>query len=317
MSMRVVSLLPAATEIVSELGRADDLVAVSHDCDHPPLVRQKPRITHCEIHEAGLPSGEVDRWVRETLAERGTLYTIDEPLLRRLRPDVILTQKLCDVCAPSYGSVAQLAATLQPPPEVVNLEPSSLADILENVRTVAEVLEVPKAGERLVRNLERRVDAVRGRTRGAPRVRCVLVEWLEPLYCSGHWVPELVELAGGFDPLGHRGHDSTRVDWDAVVEAQPEVLILACCGNEVQQTLDEVPTLTGRPEWQDLPAVQNGRVFVMDGAGYFSRPGPRIAGSLELLAGVLHPELFPGHVPEAQSPERVLRLAGTARPAHP
>lgn len=307
--MRVVSMLPAATEMMFALGLGDDLVAVSHDCDHPAGVRDKPPITHCEIHGSGLSSGVVDAWVRETLAEQGTLYTIDEPLLRRLEPDVILTQQLCDVCAPSHGSVAQLASTLARPPRVVNLEPSSLADILENIRLVAEIMGVPARGETVVADLTRRIETVRERAATADRrVGCVLLEWLDPPFCSGHWGPELVELAGGVERLGRRGHDSVRVTWDEVVAAEPEVLVLACCGNSVQQTLNELPAATRRDGWSDLPAVRNARVYVADGGAYFSRPGPRIVDSLELLAGMLHPDLFPEWSPSARPREQVVHV---------
>lgn len=312
--VRIVSLLPAATEAMYQLGLMDELVAVSHDCDYPADVADKPRITHCEIHGAGLPSREVDRWVRETLAERGTLYTIDEPLLHRLAPEVILTQKLCDVCAPSFGSVAQLAATLDRPPRVVNLEPSSLADIFDNIRTIANVAGAPERGEALVQSLEQRVDAVRECTaaRVDPPVRCLVLEWLDPPYCSGHWGPELVELAGGSDPLGRRGTDSVRVSWESVVESEPEVLVLACCGNDVARTLDEMKQLCRRRGWKDLPAVKGGQVYVVDGSSYFSRPGPRIVDSLELLAGILQPGLFPRWDPNEQPGERVTRVDANA-----
>jgi iron complex transport system substrate-binding protein len=310
--MRVISLLPAATEIVCALGHGEELVAVSHDCDYPDEVMTKPRITHCEIHGAGLSSGEVDAWVKQALSERGTLYTIDEELLRRLGPDLILTQQLCDVCAPTYGSVAQLAATLPSPPKVVNLEPSSLAGIFENVRTVASLLGAPERGEALVSDLEARVAEVRRRTRSSEPVRCVLLEWLEPLYCGGHWNPELVEIAGGVDPLGRPGEDSSRVTWQSVLESRPEALVLACCGNSVGQTLEELPQLQTRQGWSALPAVLNDRVYVLDGAAYFSRPGPRVVDSLELLAGILHPELFPGFRPENWPREQVLQLRQTA-----
>jgi iron complex transport system substrate-binding protein len=309
--VRVVSMLPAATEIVFALGLGDDLVAVSHDCDHPAAVRDKPPITHCEIHDASLSSGEVDAWVRETLEEQGTLYTIDEPLLRRLEPDVILTQQLCDVCAPSYGSVEHLAATLARPPRVVNLEPSSLADILDDIRLVAGILDVPMRGETVVAELERRIEAVRMRAADADRpLGCVLLEWLDPPFRSGHWGPELVRLAGGVEELGRPGQDSVRVAWDDVVAAAPEVLVLACCGNSVQQTLSELPPVTQRDGWSHLPAVRNGRVYVADGGAYFSRPGPRIVDSLELLAGMLHPDIFPEWSPSARPREQVVWVEG-------
>ncbi|MEX2542769.1 MAG: cobalamin-binding protein [Trueperaceae bacterium] len=312
--MRVVSLLPAATEMMYALGLGDELVAVSHDCDHPASVAKKPQITHCEIHGAWLSNAEVDQWVRRTLAERGTLYTIDEPLLRSLEPDVILTQKLCDVCAPSYGSVAHLAATLPTPPQVVNLEPSRLVDIFANIRAVAEVLGAPELGDAMVTRLERRVGVVRNRTRSVTSPRCIVLEWLDPPFCSGHWGPELVELAGGYDPLGRKGSDSSQIPWQAVLDSRPEVLVLACCGNSVARTLEELPALKGNAGWQELPAVRNGRVFALDGSAYFSRPGPRVVDSLELLAGILHPELFPEWGPDRQPPNRVTRIDAAALP---
>lgn len=306
--MRVVSMVPAGTEIVAALGMTELLAAVSHDCDFPASIHGKPAITHCEIHGAGLPSAEVERWVETTLAERGTLYTIDEALLRSLAPDVILTQKLCDVCAPSHGSVAQLASTLEHPPTVVNLEPESLAGILANIETVASVLGDPGAGGRLVADLEARIAHVRSTIAARPlrhRPRTFLLEWIDPLYCSGHWGPELVEIAGGTEILGRAGEPSTRVSWEQVLAENPEVLVLSCCGNSVAQTLAELPGLAARPGWRELSAVQNDRVYVVDGSAFFSRPGPRIVDSLEILAGILHPNRFPEWISERVSPDEV------------
>jgi iron complex transport system substrate-binding protein len=308
--MRVISLLPAATEIAGALGLMDCLVGVSHECDYPPEANEKPRVTRCEIHEAGLPSAEVDRWVRETLAARGSLYTMDEPLLRQLEPDVILTQRLCDVCAVGYGSVAALAATLPGPPRVVNLEPSCLADIFGDIRRVAAALEAPERGEAVVGALEARVEAVRTRAACVERrPRCFLMEWIDPPFCSGHWGPELVEIAGGIDPLGRKGRDSTRILWESVLAAEPEVLVLACCGYRVERTLQDLPILQRSPGWETLPAVRSGRVYVVNGSAYFSRPGPRVVDSLEILADILHPEWFAG-----QFPDRGVVQVGTGRP---
>src|SRR5262249_46918452 len=185
--MRVVSLLPAATEIVGSLGLLDQLVGVSHECDYPPEVNDRPRVTHCEIHQKGLPSAEADRGVRAQLASAGTLYPLDEALLRRLRPDVILTQRLCDVCAVAYGSVAETAARLPGPPRVVNLEPSSLADIFANIQLVADVLGARERGAAVVAKLADRVEAVRARAAQAPdRPRCFLMQWIAPVFCSRH-----------------------------------------------------------------------------------------------------------------------------------
>jgi iron complex transport system substrate-binding protein len=291
--VRVVSLLPAATEIVAALGMLDRLVAVSHECDYPAGVSSKPHATHCAIHGNALASSDIDRWVTDTLAATGTLYTMDEDLIRRLAPDVILTQRLCDVCAVGYESVTSFAATLPSPPRVVNLDPSSVEDILTDVQNVGAALGEPEHAAEVVAGLRVRIEAVRARAVDAVRPRCVLLEWIEPPFRSGHWGPELVELAGGVEPLGKKGEDAARVSWEAVVESAPDILVLACCGFDVARTLADVPLLRARPRWDTLPAVSAGRVYAVDGSAYFSRPGPRIVDSLELLAQIIHPELFP------------------------
>jgi iron complex transport system substrate-binding protein len=296
--MRVVSLLPAATEIVAALGRLDDLVGVSHECDFPAAVHDRPRVTRCAIHGNALPSEESDRWVTETLAQTGTLYTLDEDLVRRLAPDVVVTQRLCDVCAVDYPTVAAFAATLPGPPVVVNLEPTTLADVFGDVRRVGAALGVADTAARVVAGLEARVAAVRARVADAPRRRCVLLEWALPPFRSGHWGPELVALAGGAEPLGRAGEDAARVPWEAVVDAAPEVLVLACCGYDVARTLADVPRLGALPGWAAIPAVGRGEVYALDGSAYVSRPGPRVVDSLEILAEILHPDRFPRRFPE-------------------
>jgi iron complex transport system substrate-binding protein len=295
--MRVVSLLPAATEIIAALGCLDALVGISHECDHPPEVASRPRVTECPIHGGGLASDDADRWVREALATRGTLYTLDEPVVRALRPDVLVTQRLCDVCAVGYETVTAYAATLPGPPAVVSLAPERLADILGDVRRVGAALGVPERGDAVVAGLEARIEAVRARAVGAPRRRVVVLEWITPLFRTGHWGPELVEIAGGSEVLGRAGEDARRVEWDAVVAAAPEVLVLACCGYDVARTLADVPRLAAYPGAAALPAVRAGEVWVIDGSAYMSRPGPRIVDSLELLAEILHPDRFPRRFP--------------------
>jgi iron complex transport system substrate-binding protein len=290
--MRVVSLLPAATEIVAALGRLDDLVAVSHECDFPPEVAAKPRVTRCEIHGNALPSGEIDRWVRNELHTQRTLYTMDEPLLRDLAPDVILTQRLCDVCAVGYDSVTALAATLPGPPAVVNLEPLRLGDVFQDVLNVGSALDARDAAVRVVGELQARVNAVKRRTASLARRRCVLLEWIDPLYRTGHWGPDVVAAAGGVEMVGVAGTNAAVVPWEAVRAAKPEVLVIACCGFDVARTMQDVPLLRAQPGWDDLPAVRDGRVWVMDGCAYVSRPGPRLADTIELLASCLHPEAF-------------------------
>jgi iron complex transport system substrate-binding protein len=295
--MRVVSLLPAATEIVAALGALEQLAGVSHECDHPAGVRGLPRVTRSAIHGNRLPSDATDRWVGETLAATGTLYTLDEPMMRRLRPDLIITQRLCDVCAVGWDSVSAFAATLPGPPRVVSLEPACLADVLGDIRRVADALGVAERAAALVRGLEARIDAVGSRAARAVRRRAILLEWIAPPFSTGHWGPELIELAGGVELLGRAGRDAARVPWDAVVAAAPEVLVLACCGYDVERTLADLPLLRAYPGWRDLPAARAGDVWVVDGSAYVSRPGPRVVDSLEILAEILHPELFRGAFP--------------------
>jgi iron complex transport system substrate-binding protein len=289
---RIVSLLPAATEIAAALGLMERVVGVSHECDFPAAANQRPRVTRSPLHRTGLTSKEVDVLVRRALREQGTLYTIDEPLLRELRPDVILTQQLCDVCAVGYGSVLRLAATLPGPPVVVHLDPSSLAGIFENIRQVAEACAVPERADAVIRALTSRLDKVRECVRQIrERPRCFLMEWVDPPFCAGHWGPELVEIAGGFDPLGRKHQKSIRIAWEEVLAAKPEVIVLALCGYDAGRAERDLEILRAYPGFDTLPAARNHRIHPVDANAYFSRPGPRIVDSVELLARLLHPEI--------------------------
>lgn len=292
--MRIVSLLPAATEIVAALGRTDDLVGVSHECNFPEAVNRKARVTACEIYGTGIGSHEIDQWVSERLATGQDLFTLDEVLLRQLKPELILTQRLCDVCAPAYGSVVALAETLPGPPKVLNLEPALLEDVFGNIREVAEALGIPDVGVRVIDGLRARVARVRERARAIERrPRVAVIEWLDPVFCSGHWTPELVEIAGGIEVLGQKGVDSVRKTWDEVARSEPEILFIACCGQTAERARRDWDQVNKRPEVQGLPAVRSGRVYFADGNAYFSRPGPRLVDSLEILAHALHPDLHP------------------------
>ncbi len=295
---RIVSLLPAATEIVATLDLMDEVVGVSHECDFPEEANARPRVTHCPVYKAELSSREVDDWVRRALRENGTIYTIDETLLRELRPDVILTQKLCDVCAVGYGTVARLAETLPGPPQVVNLEPSSLSDIFDDIRRVAEVCSVSDRADKVVAELSTRVKTVRERAAKIPeRPPCFLMEWIDPPFCSGHWGPELVEIAGGHDPLGRKHQPSVEIKWEAVLQARPEIIVLALCGYDVDRARRDYELLRKFPGFDSLPAAQTNRIYIVDASAYFARPGPRVVDSLEILAGILHPEEFPEFSP--------------------
>ena len=304
---RIVSLLPAATEIAAALGLIDQVVGVSHECDFPEQASQRPHVTQCPVHDAGLTSVDVDDWVRRALRENGTIYTMDEPLLRTLRPDVILTQKLCDVCAVGYGTVAKLAHTLPGPPRVVNLEPTSLADIFDDIRRVGKVCSVPERAEELIRNLSERVEKVRKHAAMIPdRPRCFLMEWVDPPFCSGHWGPELVEIAGGHDPLGRQHQPSAQIEWQQVLDARPEIIVLALCGYDIDRARRDYELLRRFPGFDSIPAVDRGQVYAVNASAYFARPGPRIVDSLEILAGILHPTEFPEFVSRGPNDKRVL-----------
>jgi len=306
---RIVSLLPAATEIAAALGLMDQVVGVSHECDFPHEANQRPRVTHCPVHDVGLTSREVDTWVRRALRESSTIYAIDESLLRKLRPDVILTQQLCDVCAVGYGTVARLAETLPGPPEVVNLEPSSLADIFGNVRCVAEVCGQRERADELITQLSDRIEIVRCRVnRIGNRPRCFLMEWVDPPFCSGHWGPELVEIAGGDDPLGRKHQPSAQIDWREVIDASLEIIVLALCGYNLDRARRDYELLRNFPKFDSLPAARRGEIYLVDASAYFARPGPRIVDSLEILAGILHPEEFPEFASRGPDDPRSVRV---------
>jgi iron complex transport system substrate-binding protein len=306
---RIVSLVPAGTEIAAALELMDQVVGVSHECDFPGEANRRPRITHCPVHNADLTSRDVDEWVRRALHENGTIYTIDEPVLRKLQPDVILTQKLCDVCAVGYETVAKLAQTLPGPPRLVNLEPTGLADIFDDIRRVADVCEVRERAEQLIVNLSERIEKVLKRAATIPdRPRCFLMEWVDPPFCSGHWGPELVEIAGGYDSLGRKHQPSAQIDWHQVLNARPEIIVLALCGYDVARARHDYELLSQFPGFDSIPAARTGEIYVVNASAYFARPGPRIVDSLEILAGILHPREFSDFVSRGRDDLRVVRI---------
>jgi iron complex transport system substrate-binding protein len=289
---RIVSLLPSATEIVCALGLGDRLVGVTHECDFPPAVARLPKVTRTLIpHDA--PSREIDALVRDRLTTRRALYELDVPVLDAVRPDLIVTQALCDVCAVAEEEVARAAWALPGRPPVVNLEPTTLAGVLGCVRTVGEAAGVPRQAAEVVASLEARIAAVAARSAGLARPRVVLLEWLDPPISCGHWSPELVEMAGGVEGIGRAGERSRTLTWAEVAAAAPEVLAVACCGFSAARARQDLHLAEAAPGWADLPAVRAGRVFVFDGNAHFSRPGPRLVDSLEWLAHALHPDRHP------------------------
>ncbi len=285
--MRIVSLVPSATEIVASLGLVDALVGISADCDFPPAIRGTPVLSDADV-AAGLPSPDIDRHIRGRLHTGKSVYHLDAGLLARLRPDLILTQELCAVCAPSYSLVTGAARMLDANARIVSLEPRGLRDILDNILLVGDLTGARERAAEVVGRLRRRMDAVAARVAGSrPRVACL--EWLAPLYVGGHWVPEMVAMAGGVDVLGVAREPSRMVEWSALCAARPEALILIPCGFDIARARAEIHLLSDRPGWEDLPAVRGGRVYLTDASSYFNRPGPRIIDGLEILGGLLHP----------------------------
>ena len=295
--MRILSLLPSATEIVYALGLGDDLVGVSHECDYPPEVKTKPVVSASDLNP-NLSSTAIHGVVSAHRHPAHSLYRLDEGLLQQIDPEVILTQELCTVCAIPVAQVREAARILAGPCRIVSLEPNNLSQILDNILTVGEVTGSGERARAVTRALQERVDHVvqiASRATSHPRVFCM--EWMDPPMAGGHWVPEMVRLAGGTDAIGNEGDPSTVIRWQQVVEYSPEVLVVMPCGFRIERSLAEMDRLSKREGWGDFPAVRSGRVYIVDSPSYFSRPGPRTVTGLEILAGLIHPELFSGLIP--------------------
>ena len=296
--MRVCSLLPGATEIAFALGLGDDVVGVTHECDYPAEAQQKPVIVRSLIDSHQMTSIEIDRWVSERLRNNQGLYTIDEEGLRKAAPDVILTQGLCDVCAIDYNEVVAAGETLPHKPTIVSLTPNCLTDVLDDIARVGEATGQGQKAQTFVRGLEERIAVMRDRAAQSPaRPRVACLEWFDPIYFAGHWVPEMIELAGGHDVLGRKGEPSAKIAWAKVVEQAPDVIVLMPCGYDVQRTLNEAGVLQRLEGWRELPAVKAGKVYAVNGHAFFSRPGPRLVDGLEILVHIIHPQIFPTQPP--------------------
>jgi iron complex transport system substrate-binding protein len=291
---RVVSLIASATEIVCALGARDLLIGRSHECDFPPEVARLPSLTEPKFLVTGT-SYEIDARVKAIVQEGLSVYRVDAERLEALRPDIIVTQDQCEVCAVSLKEVeAALCAWGGRQVEIVSLKPDGLADIWEDIAKVARALGRERQGKRLVEELKARMARIAEQS-GAARMRpCgAMIEWIDPLMAGGNWMPELVEMAGGENLFGVAGQPSPWLDWDEVVTADPDLILVHPCGFDMARTLQEMPLLERHPGWRELKAVRRGRIFVGDGNQYFNRPGPRIVESLEIMAEIFHPELFP------------------------
>jgi iron complex transport system substrate-binding protein len=304
---RIVSFLPSATEMVCALGLSDALVGITHECDYPPEVASKPAVVRNVLPIESMSQGEIDRAVAERLRNGQSLYQIDEKLLASLAPDLILTQNLCQVCAPSGNEVSEVLKALPNAPQVLWMTPQSLAEIFENLRDLGAATGRLREAEALLNNGRARLEKLAAETsKLSPRPRVFCMEWLDPVYASGHWVPEMVKIAGGVDKLGCEGGESTRIPWEELVKWAPEVLIITPCGFNLKQTMKHVwqhfGPYSSRADsslspFFDLPAVREGRVYAVDANSYFARPGPRVVEGAELLAHLFHPEILAWHGP--------------------
>ncbi len=292
-SARIVSFLPSATEMACALGLGDQLVGITHECDYPPEVEGKPVVVRNVLPIEKMNQPEIDAAVTQRMRDGLSLYQVDEKLLQELAPDIILTQDLCQVCAPSGNEVTQALQLLPKKPQILWLTPKSLEEIFDNLRELGGATGRMKEAQELIAAGRTRLEKVAAVTRNLsyrPRVFCM--EWLDPVYCSGHWMPEMVEIAGGVDALARKGTDSVRIPWNDVLEWAPEILIVTPCGFNLDKVIEQTPQLFNNPGWSELPAVRNSRVYAVDANSYFARPGPRVVEGTELLAHLFHPELF-------------------------
>jgi iron complex transport system substrate-binding protein len=299
--MRILSLLPSATEIVYALGCGDNLVGVSHECDYPDDAKTKPIVSTSDL-STNLRSSEIHSTVSRHHHSNHSLYRIDEQLLKQIDPDVILTQELCTVCAIPVAQVRDAARILAGPRCVVSLEPNNLDQILDNISAVAEVTGRQTAAHTLVLALKKRIAHIRSAANpGGERPKVFCMEWMDPLMAGGHWIPQMVGIAGGIDGLGHEGKPSTVIPWNQVVAFTPQIIVIMPCGYKIPRTVEEIDRLASWPGWYDLPAVRDGRVYAVDSPAYFSRPGPRIVDGLEILAQIIQPKIFSGFIPEGSA----------------
>jgi len=291
--MRIVSLLPSTTEIVCALGLESELVGITHECDYPATIGDKPRLTKSRISHETMTSVEIDHAVRSQLDGHGSIYDLDDVRLRELEPDLILTQELCEVCAVSYKTVRQAARAFESNVKVVSLEPNTIDDIFANIRMVAELTQRTSQADTLIDDLSARLERVREKTSTLTnRPRTLMLEWLEPPFAPGHWVPEQVAIAGGDHAFGKAGKPSVTTTAEEIRDYAPEVIVLIPCGYYKEDILRQLPQARLPEGWNDLPASKSNQIWATDATSYFSRPGPRVVDGVEILARILHPEIF-------------------------
>jgi len=292
-STKIVSLLPSATEIVCSLGLEDRLAGITHECDFPRHIADRPAVTASRISHETMTSSEIDHAVRSQLDGHGSIYDLDTALLEKIDPGLILTQELCDVCAVSYKQVEKAARMYVAGAKVVSLEPNTIGDIFDNILMVGDLTGAGEKAQDVVDGLNNRLEIIRQKTANiGSRPGVFMLEWLDPPFAPGHWVPEQVEVAGGIPLLGEAGNRSVTTTYDAILESNPEVLVLIPCGYYKEDILRQLENTRFPSSWQSMPAVRNGQVWALDATSYFSRPGPRVVDGVEILARILHPGIF-------------------------
>ena len=293
--MRIVSLVPSATELLFALGLGDEVIAVTHECDYPLDALQLPRVTS-DVLEPGLSSRQIDAAVRERTERGEAIYALDEEHLAELEPDLIVTQAVCEVCAVSHDDVVAVAERMDEPPRVISLDATTVGEVLATVRTLADATGRRDAGVALVHEMASRIDRVRLAVRDAPRPRVAALEWLDPVFVAGHWTPQLIEYAGGEDVLGLSGERSRTAEWDEVAASEPEVVVVMPCGYDAPRAGEEARTYL-----RELAGLGAERIVAVNASAYFSRPGPRLIDGIELLGHILHPQRLPDPPADAQA----------------
>jgi iron complex transport system substrate-binding protein len=289
--LRIVTLYPAATEIVYALGLGKSLVGVSDDSDYPKYVHRLAQVVTSSLPQ-GLSSKQIDNRVRKAMHRGIGVFHINEKLLKKLRPNLILSQELCEVCAIGASDVRKAARILKNPVKTVSLEPESVSDVLENIKLVGSITQKSKAAKQLIQNLSKKIKKVEFQAKSSKKPKVLIIEWLDPIMVAGHWVPEMVALAGGSNLVTKKGEISKRISWREVCASNPDVLIISPCGFDIARTKEEIGLLTSKKDFEDLRAVRNRQIYLIDGNAYLTRPGPRIVNGIEILSEILYPNLF-------------------------
>jgi iron complex transport system substrate-binding protein len=291
-ALRIVSFLPAATEMIYLLDLAEHLVGRSHECDYPEQVKDKPVIVDCALDLSKMTMAEIDVAVSKQISSGKSLYKVDEAKLRAAAPDLLITQNLCQVCGPAGNEVSQVLKTMSTSPRVIWQTPRSFEEVLDAVRTLGKETGTENKANEWKEKTISRVQGIWAATKPLKKVRVSFLEWVDPVYCGGHWIPQMLEWAGAEDRNSRDGTDSVRIPWEKVVDSQPEVILVSPCGFNTRKALEQAALLKSRPKWSDLPAVREGRVYAVNANAYFARPGPRLVEGVELLAHLAHPEHF-------------------------